>query len=183
MLAADSFTVSPALQRRLAPDFQERGDTLGRGASVATDFSLTQRVLDLQRAVLNQLMSDTVAARVIDNQGKTERHAEAFQLSELYGRLERDIWSELTAGGDIPAPRRELQREHLNRVAALLLRPGGAGRADARSLMRAQSKALLVRLNAAALRRSPGADTQAHLQDCVATLTQALSAPVLRLGV
>ena len=183
LLAADSFTVSPALQRRLAPDFQERGDTLGRGASVATDFSLTQRVLDLQRALLNQLMSDTVAARVIDSQGKVERRAEAFQLSELYGRLERDIWSELMAGGDIPAPRRELQREHLNRVAALLLRPGGAGRADARSLVRAQSKALLVRLNAAALRRSLGADTQAHLQDCVATLTQALSAPVLRIGV
>ena len=183
LFAADSFTVSPALQRRLAPDFQERGDTLGRGASVATDFSLTQRVLDLQRALLNQLMSDTVAARVIDSQGKAERRAEAFQLSELYGRLERDIWSELMAGGDIPAPRRELQREHLNRVAALLLRPGGAGRADARSLVRAQSKALLVRLSAAALRRSPGADTQAHLQDCVATLTQALSAPVLRIGV
>ncbi len=183
LFAADSFTVSPALQRRLAPDFQERGDTLGRGASVATDFSLTQRVLDLQRALLNQLMSDTVAARVIDSQGKAERRAEAFQLSELYGRLERDIWSELTAGGDIPAPRRELQREHLNRVAALLLRPGGAGRADARSLVRAESKALLVRLNAAALRHAPNADTQAHLQDCVATLTQALSAPVLRIGV
>ena len=191
LLAADSFTVSPALQRRLAPDFQERGDTLGRGATVATDFSLTQRVLDVQRALLNQLMSDAVAARIIDSQGKAVRRSDAFQLSELYGRLERDIWSELSGNGggggggvgDIPAPRRELQREHLNRVAALLLRPGGVGRSDARSLVRAQSQALLVRLNAAAQRRAMGVDTRAHLQDCAATLTQALSAQVMRLGV
>ena len=194
LLAADSFTVSPALQRRLAPDFQERGDTLGRGATVATDFSLTQRVLDVQRALLNQLMSDAVAARIIDSQGKAARRSDAFELSELYGRLERDIWSELSGSGggaggggggsgDIPAPRRELQREHLNRVAALLLRPGGVGRSDARSLVRAQSQALLVRLNAAAQRRATGADTRAHLQDCAATLTQALSAQVMRLGV
>ena len=191
LLAADSFTVSPALQRRLAPDFQERGELLGRGTSVATDFSLTQRVLDMQRAVLNQLMSDTVAARIIDSQGKAATRAEAFQLSELYGRLERDIWSEVAGAGaggggnsiDIPAPRRELQREHLNRVAALLLRTGSAGRADARSLVRAQSQALLVRLNGAVQQRSLAADTRAHLQDSATTLTQALSAPVMRLGV
>ena len=71
----------------------------------------------------------------------------------------------------------------MNRNGGRWISPGGAGRADARSLVRAESKTLLVRLNAAALRRLLGADTQAHLQDCVATLTQALSAPVLRLGV
>jgi len=183
LLAADSFTVSPALQRRLAPDFQERSDALWRGDPVATDFSLTQRVLGVQRTLLNQLMSDTVAARILDSQGKANRAAEAFQLSELYGRLERDIWSELAGGADIPATRRELQREHLNRVTSLLLRPSGGGRSDVRSLVRAQSQALLVRLNAAAQRGSQGADTRAHLQDCAATLSQALTARVLRVGV
>ena len=184
LLAADSFIVSPALQRRLAPDFQERGESLAAGGdSIATDFSLTQRVLNVQRALLNQLMSDTVAARIIDSQGKASRPADAFQLAELYGRLERDIWSELPSGADIPAPRRELQREHLNRVTALLLRPGGGGRSDAHSLVRVQSQALLVRLTAAAQRVTQGADTRAHLQDCAATLSQALTAKVMRIGV
>jgi hypothetical protein len=188
LLAADSFEVSPALQRRLAPDFQERSDALERyGAAVTTDFSLTERVLALQRALLTQLMSDPVAARILDSQDKTRRPGTAFQLSELYGRLQRDIWSELddlNAGRtrDIPAPRRALQREYLNRFAALLLRPGAAGRADARSLVRAQAEALLVRVNAAGRRTGLNADTRAHLQDSADTLTQALSAKVMRLG-
>lgn len=184
LLAANSFVVSPTLQRRLAPNFQERSESLeaGRG-SVATDFSLTQQVLGVQRALLNHLMSDAVAARIIDSQGKAARRSEAFQLSELYGRLDRDIWSELSDGIDIPAPRRELQREHLNRISALLLRPGAASRADTRSLARSQAQALLVRVNAAAQRGALGADTRAHLQDCADTLSQALSARVMRLGV
>ena len=188
LLAADSFEVSPALQRRLAPDFQERADALERGAApVTTDFSVTERVLALQRALLAQLMSDPVAARILDSQDKTRRPGAAFQLSELYGRLQRDVWSELdglNAGraNDIPAPRRALQREYLNRVAALLLRPGAAGWADARSLVRAQAEVLLVHVKAASRRGGSSADTRAHLQDCADTLSQALSAKVMRLG-
>ncbi len=187
LFAADSLVVSPALQRRLAPDFQERAEALERGGSpVATDYSLTQRVLTVQRALLAQLMSDAVAARVLDSQGKAARGDEAFQLSELYGRLGRDIWIEVEdarpnrAAPDIPAPRRALQREHLNRVAELLLRPSASGRADARSLVRTQAQGLLVQLDAAAKRRAFNADTRAHLLDSADTLRQALSAPVIR---
>jgi len=186
LFAADSLTVSPALQRRLAPDFQERTDALERGgAPVVTDFSVTERLLGVQRALLNQLMSDEVASRVIDNQGKTAERTEALQLSELYGRLGHDIWSEIGGANgtrpiDIPAPRRALQREHLNRIAAMLLRPGAAGRADARSLVRVQAQALLLRLNAAAQRGKLTADTRAHLQDSADALSQALSARMMR---
>ena len=183
LFAADSLVVSPALQRRLAPDFQERGEALyGGEGSVATDFSLTQRVLGLQRALLGQLMSDSVAARIIDSQGKAAQRDEAFQLSELYGRLERDIWSELSAGGDIGAPRRELQREYINRVSAMLLRPSPSGRADARGLVRARAQALLPRVLAASQRSGLSADARAHLQDSADTLSQALSARLLRSG-
>ncbi len=183
LFAADSLVVSPALQRRLAPDFQERSEALyGGEGSVATDFSLTQRVLGLQRALLGQLMSDAVAARIIDSQGMATRREDAFQLSELYGRLERDIWSELGSTGDIGAPRRELQREYINRVAAMLLRPSPSGRADARSLVRSRAQALLTRIGAAAGRSGLSADARAHLQDGADTLSQALSARLLRSG-
>ncbi|MES2101907.1 MAG: zinc-dependent metalloprotease [Pseudomonadota bacterium] len=184
LFAADSLAVSPALQRRLAPDFQERADALGTGAPVVTDFSVSDRLLGVQRALLNQLMSDEVAARVIDNQSKTAQRTEALQLSDLYGRLGRDIWSEVDGGraDDIPAARRALQREHLNRVASMLLRPGSAGRADARSLVRVQAQVLLVRLNAASQRGGINADTRAHLQDSADTLTQALAARMTRPG-
>ena len=184
LLAADSFVVSPTLQRRLAPDFQERGDEieLGLGA-VATQFSPSQRVLAVQRALLTQLMSDAVAARVLDNQGASVKREESFQLTELYARLDRDIWSELRSGADIAAPRRELQREHLNRIAALLLRPTVAGRADLRALVRAEASDLLGRVKVAESRSSLSADARAHLKDCADTLSQALSARLVRAGV
>ena len=190
LLSADAFVVSPALQRRLAPDFQVRGEGAfgGNEGGSATDFSLTLRVLAIQRALLNQLMSDAMAVRIIDSQGKAASRRDAFQLSELYGRLERDIWSEIAPGAgrrarDIPAPRRELQREHLNRIAALLLRPSAFGLADARSLVRAQAQALRVRVQAASARSGLAADTRAHLQDCADSLAQALQAKVFRPGV
>jgi hypothetical protein len=134
------------------------------------------------------LMGDAVAARILDSQGKAAKRGDAFQLSELYGRLERDIWSELAdikaaRSRDIPAPRRALQREHLNRVASLLLRPSGSGRADTHSLVRVQAQSLLGRVNAAAKRPALDADTRAHLQDCADTLSQALSAKLMRLAV
>jgi len=183
LFAADSFVVTPTLQRRLAPDFQERSESLENGsAAVATEFSPPQRVLAVQRALLNHLMGDAVAVRILDNQG-VGRGGESFQLSELYIRLDRDIWSELRAGGDIPASRRELQREHLNRLASLLLRPTGSGRADTRALVRTEANDLLARIRAAESRSSLSADARAHLKDCDEGLTQALSARLLRSGV
>ena len=62
----------------------------------------------------------------------------------------------------------------------MLLRPGSAGRADARSLVRAQAQTLLVRLTAAAQRGGISADTRAHLQDSADTLSQALAAKMTR---
>lgn len=183
LFAADSLSVTPTLQHRLAPDFQERSDALQTGGQVATEFAIPQRVLAVQRALLGQLMGDTVAARIVDNQTTSGAPRNgAFQLSELYGRLDRDIWSELASGGDIAPARRELQREHLNRIAGLLLRPGAASRVDTRSLVRVQAQGLLTRINATLKRNSLGADTRAHLQDSADTLNQALSARLERAG-
>ncbi len=184
ILAADSFVVSPALQRRLAPDFLERDDALsGGGGPVATDFYLSQRVVALQRALLDQLMSDALAARVLDNQSKFTNRGDALTLADLYGRLDRDIWSELASGGDIPVARRELQRDHLNHLTAMLLRPGAASRADTRALARMEAQRLFKRLVAAQSRPRLGADARAHLRDCVDSLEQALAAKVQRAGV
>jgi hypothetical protein len=185
LLAVDSFVISPTLQHRLAPDFQERGEALQFGTtSVSTEFSPSQRVLAVQRALLNHLMGDAVAMRILSNQNASAKRGESFQLSELYTRLDRDIWSELRDGGDIAASRRELQREHLNRVTALLLRPAAAsGSVDTRSLVRAEATDLLARIKSAENRGSLSADARAHLKDCDETLSQALSARVLRVGV
>jgi hypothetical protein len=188
VLAADAFVLSPALQRKLAPDYADRtAAVFGDGDPSGTDYSIIGTVMGMQRALLAQLMSDGVAARLLDSEGKVERGAngkssDSFRLSELYTRLTREVWSELGASGDIAAPRRELQREHVNRLAAQMLRPGAASRADARSLLRAEAHGLLARINASAKRPGLSAEARAHLADSAETLSLALEAKLQRAG-
>jgi Met-zincin/Domain of unknown function (DUF5117) len=185
VLAADSFKITPATQRRLAPDFSERGEALfGGDLSVSTDFSIIDIILGMQRALLAQLMSDGVATRLLDSEGKVDgRASEGFHLSELYTRLTREVWSELGKSGDIAAQRRELQREHVNRLSNMLLRPAASSRADARSLLRVEAQGLLARINGASKRAGLSAEARAHLADSADTLTQALQAKLQRAGV
>jgi hypothetical protein len=183
VLSADGFLASPALQRRLAPDFEERTDAVFEGdGPVSTDYSISTVLLDIQRALLNQLMSGGVATRILDSEPKAASRAESFRLSELYGRLNREVWSELDRRGDIPALRRELQREHVNLLSNLLLRPAALPRADARSQVRQQAVSLLGRIDAATRRTDLSEDARAHLVDSAGSLREALDAKLQRGG-
>ena len=148
---------------------------------------MTANVLAVQKSVLGQLMSDAVASRLLDSEGKADRSgsggsAEVFQLTELHSRLTREIWSELGSAGDIPALRRELQRDHVNRLAGGLLRPGSASRTDTRSLLRGEALALQARIERASRRQGLSEAARAHLADAVDTLSRALTAPLQRAG-
>ncbi len=185
-LAPDGLQITPALQRRLAPDFLDRAESAGG----PTDFAVPQRLLDLQRAVLAYLMSDGLAARVLDSAAKVDKTDAAFHLTEIYQRLSDDVWSELQQAGDISAPRRELQRDYVNRLAFALVRPSPAARTDARGYARVQARTLLTRLETAQRRaEKPGrrgsplptdAQTRAHLADTIDTLKQSLAASIQR---
>jgi hypothetical protein len=187
VFAADSFVLSPALQRKLAPDYGNLGEAFASSGGAGLDYSLAGNVLGLQRALLAQLMSDGVASRLLDSEGKFDRAAvargEVFRLTELHSRLTREIWSELAGPGDISALRRELQREHANRLSALLLRPVSLGRADARGVLRMQAQELRRRIVAAQARPGLSAEARAHLADAAETLGLALEAKLQRAGV
>jgi hypothetical protein len=187
VLAADAFALSPALQRKLAPDYTDRtAAVFDAGDAGATDYSIAAVVLGMQRALLAQLMSDGVATRLLDSEGKVDARsgsASSFRLSELYTRLTKEIWSELGKSGDIASARRELQREHVNRLSSMLLRPTAASRADARSLLRVEAQGLLARINGASKRAGLSAEARAHLSDSADSLTQALQAKLQRAGV
>ena len=143
LLSADSFRVSPALQRKLGADFSERSDALfGGEGSAQTDYSPSEQVLGLQRSLLAVMMSDTVATRLLESSEKAPSgsrprpaHARAVRAADA-GGVERAR----RRGGDIAPLRREVQRDHVNRIAALLIRPGAASRADTRSIVRAQAQ-------------------------------------------
>ncbi len=176
VLSPQGLSLSPALQRRLAPDYLDRAEALGGG----TDFLLQQRLLDLQRAVLAYLMSDTVALRVMDSVGKLDRRDDAFQIAELYQHLGDSVWSELADTTSIAPERRDLQRDHLNRLSMAVVRPGSNGRADSRGVLRQQARSLATRLETAQKRNKGDEATRAHLADSLDTLRQALAATIQR---
>ena len=181
VLATDSLSLSPGLQRRLAPDFLDYEDGVGPPA----EFSLPRQLLALQRAVLNYLMSDFIASRMIDSVGKVDRPADAFMLADLYHRLTSEVWAELGGKQAITQARRELQRDHVNRLSMAILRPMGGAAVDARGQMRVQALGLMTRLDSTLKRRVGPAsdpDTAAHLADSANTLRLALNAPLQRLG-
>jgi len=184
LFGADSFRFKPDFMRRVQVDWLDRNDIYDVGLSTATvDYSLGTQVLNAQRKVLNQLMSDAVAQRILDSEVKSTDASKTLRLSELYSTLEQSIWSELKTGREITPLRRNLQREHLQRVANALLRPAGSMPADARSLQREEAKALRREIAAAQNRPGFSKETRAHLAEALTQLDEALKAPLVRQAV
>jgi hypothetical protein len=180
----DSFKFRPEFMQRLTVDWLERGDGFDQGPSTeGFDYSLPTQVLAIQRTTLTVLMSDAVAQRVQDSQSKLADPAKGFRLPELYGTLHASIWSELKSGKDIDPFRRNLQREHANRVASALVRPAGSTPADARALLRADAKTLRGEIAAAQAKPGYSLEAKAHLAEALSTLDEALKAPLVRQGV
>ncbi|WP_343728558.1 zinc-dependent metalloprotease [Duganella sp.] len=173
LFKADSFQFSPATISRLGPDhFASRG---------RPDVSVGGRVLSLQAAALDQLMSDGVAIRLLDSQEKLEDRKQALSLAELYSTVQNAVWSELKSGKDINGMRRNLQREHLKRLVAALLRVSVNTPADVRSLQRENALELQRELRNA-MAKPISREARAHLSETAETLGQALKASMLRAG-
>ncbi len=186
VLSPDSFRISPKLLREASVSFYDQLDAeeLGR-AQMPLDFAIDQRVLGVQRVVLNQLMSEQTAQRLVNNASRVDDSRQSIKLSELYTTLHTAIWSELKSGRDINLFRRNLQREHASRIASALLRPAAAMPADARALMRDEAKTLRQEISVAQAKRSArySKEARAHLAEIQETLDEALKAPLVRQGV
>ncbi len=180
VFAADSFRFKPEFLRSMGIDYLDYGSFANR---FNPDFSLRSRVLGLQTAALGQVLSDTVLARLLDSEIKVAHSGEALSLTELFATLRASIWSELKTGASIPAPRRDLQREHLRRIAGALTRPAATTPADAIALFREEAKTLAREIKAAAGKGKRDRETLAHLMDAAGALDEALKAPFLRQGV
>ena len=184
MFSADSFRFSPSFLRRMSVSTFDMDDALELGRSVPpVDVAVDQQVLSMQRQVLVQLMGETVAQRLVNNEAKTDDPARALRLSELYATVHAAVWSDLAGTRDIPLVRRNLQREYILRVASVLTRPAGAMPADARALLRADAQRLRVELARAKDRPGLSEEAKAHLAESLALVDEALKAPLVRQAV
>ena len=76
-----------------------------------------------------------------------------------------------------------MQREHVNRLAALVLRPGTLSRSDARAQLRSSAAALATRIERARGHAGLSAEARVHLKDSAESLRSALAAPLARAGI
>jgi hypothetical protein len=181
IFSADSFKFQPAFLRKLSTDWLDRNDSFDVGLTTpGFEYSLATQVLIVQRAVLNQVLSDGVAQRLLDSESAVDRPADALKLSEVYGSLHAAIFSELKTGRDIPLLRRNLQREYISHITRQILRPVATMPADARAIARADAKSLRREMTAAMGKPGYSAEARAHLAESVETLDEALKAPLVR---
>lgn len=176
LFAPSSFQFDPYFMQRLGVDpFSRGGDR---------DFSLPSAVLDVQRPVLDQLMSESVALRLANAEAKTADPRSLVSFAEVQATLTDAVWSELATGRDIGSLRRNLQREHLRRLASALVRPTSTVAADVRAVQRQQAEKLAAQLARALAGKGARSEVaQAHLAESLATLRDALAAPLYKTGV
>ena len=181
LFGVDSFRMKPEFLRRLTVDQFDRYRDEGL-SSVAPDFSLSDRVLSIQRSALDQMLSDPVARRVAESPLRFSSEGGALTLSELYDSVQDAIWSELRSAPDIDPLRRNLQREHMKRLVSTMIRSSSTVQADARSLQRENARRLLAQIKGAQARVGMSREARAHLADSANTIEDALKAPLQRTG-
>lgn len=174
LFAIDSFRFRPEFLTSVGPDYIEW--------ERSEPFSVPKEVLALQTAAMDQLLNAGTARRLLELPYflAAEQRKGAISLSEVYATVQSAVWRELQRGGDIDPLRRNLQREHLKRLQALLTKGAPGLPADALSLARWHAGELQAALRKAAARSDLGIETRAHLQDSLGALTEALRATMQR---
>jgi hypothetical protein len=182
VFSSDSFRFEPGFMTRLGVDQLDR-DIEPRAPTLNGDFSLASTVLAIQRNALDQLMGDGVAARLADAETRVVDRRQLLSLAEVHSRVADSVWSELRTGAEIDSLRRNLQREHVRRVAAGLVRASTPVAADVRAVNRQVAVKLQADLQRALGNPKLSAIARAHLAESASLLGEALKAPMVRSGV
>ncbi|WP_395702838.1 zinc-dependent metalloprotease [Aquabacterium sp.] len=176
LFSADSFRFKPEFLSSLTMDYQE----FDRG----TPINIPGAVARVQLVALDRLLAAPTARRLLDLPGyvpEAQRKG-LISLNEVYGTLQTAVWSELKTGSDIDRLRRNLQREYLKRLQAVLTRSPANLPPDALSLARLHATQLQADLRSAIAKgaTSQSPETKAHLADSLGLLTEALRATMQR---
>jgi hypothetical protein len=174
IFSVDSFKFRPEFLSTLTVDYNE----WERGVPL----SVPTTVIRIQTAALDRLMGTPTATRLLDlpSYVAADKRKNLISRHEVYGTLNSAIWSELKSGAEIDRMRRNLQREHLKRLTALLTKGSATLPADALSLARMHAVQLQSDLRGAAGKGGLSPESRAHLQESLGTLTEALRATMSR---
>jgi hypothetical protein len=130
VFASDAFPVPPELQAKLAAG--RWSDWSSDDDAATLDYSLLDRLAEVQTWALFFLTRDDVLARLWENEQRVEAGAEALTLPELFDAIEASIFTELSqprqdATARAPAissARQNLQDAYVRRLIAIALGNG-----------------------------------------------------------
>ncbi|VTS07314.1 zinc-dependent metalloprotease [Tuwongella immobilis] len=197
ILTDKPFQYPPELLRKLGADrWSHWGDA---GANNSPDFPLNQRILSIQITALDNLLGGAKLSRVQELANKAAKGEQPLQVAEIFRVTSESVWADLPKG-DKPGTttstliRRNLQREHLKRLASMSLGKAAASLdlfsvlrgmgatgsvpADAKSLARMHLRELDKRIDMAlnATKDQPDDATRAHYEECKDVITKVLGA-------
>src|SRR6185437_3610652 len=198
ILSDQHFQFSPRLLRHLGADRWMHWGNEGAAMS-SVDYPLYQRILRIQRIVLGQVFNPAVLSRIQNNALKADKEEKPLTIAEVFRSATDGVWTE---GADknkegkrsisSSVIRRNLQREHLKNLFALILGQqqrndsffsfvfGSASSTppDARSLARMHLRDISKRIDAILGDKQAVVEdtTRAHLEECRERIGKVLNA-------
>ncbi len=125
----EAYGLTPKLLERMTVDkWLDGGFSLG--SSNEATWPIHDRILGVQASALTWLMNPTTLRRVYDNELRLSENEDALTLPELLRTINAAVWTELDADCPddrndrkpmISSLRRNLQREHMQRLLDLIL--------------------------------------------------------------
>ncbi|QYU70504.1 zinc-dependent metalloprotease [Leptolyngbya sp. 15MV] len=181
----EAFGLTPDLLSRMTVDKWWDG---GGTPFAEPTFPVHDRIMGIQASVMTMLLNPTTLRRVFGNEMMKPSNQDALALPEMMNPVTAAIWSELDNAGSgrstnreplISSLRRNLQREHMERLIDLSLDggPGAAGKPIS-NLATASLRTLLGRIEKALDSGKGRMDdyTSAHLSEAKLRIGKALEA-------
>ena len=153
------------------------------------DWPIHDRVGALQASTLTSVLNPTTLRRVYDNEFRIPADQDALTLPEVLDTVTGAIWGELgvplEAATNVRTPaisslRRNLQREHVNRLIDLSMTNNGSNESfkPISNLARAQLRTLAGRVTAYREANAEKLDaySRAHLEEVENAITKAMEA-------
>jgi hypothetical protein len=185
----ESFGLSPELLARMTVDKWLDGDGFRRAISDEPTWPVHDRIMGIQASALTMLMNPTTLRRVYDNEFRVPAETDALTLPELIDRVTSAIWKELDKKAEKPftarkpmisSLRRNLQREHMERLINLTMPAGGfaAAQKPIANLATMELRKIREKISSALAESTGKADpyTVAHLSETRERITKALDA-------
>ena len=182
----EAFGLTPALLEKMTVDkWLDQG---GSGEAMQENaWPIHDRISGLQAVALTRLMNPTTLRRVFDNEFRVPADQDALTVPEVIDSIATAVWTELEQSPSgsftarkpmISSLRRNLQREHMDRLIDLSLKGLGSGAASkpVQNLATAKLRDLKAKLEK--FKDASGLDpyTKSHLDDARARVAKILDA-------